>query len=150
MARRRLAQTLAACVVLLAVLRLAGYAIGWDNGPDRWLFRHELEQYATPNRMAPNTAACFLLCGLALALLDVRCRRNIRPAEFLALSAAMIALLAIIGYTLQRRQLDRHQVVHPDGAEHGRGVRSAQRRNPLRAAVRRPDGDHQQHRQPAA
>ncbi len=97
-ARRRLAQTLAACVVLVAVLRLAGYATGWDNGPDRWLFRHELEQYVPPNRMAPNTAACFLFCGLALALLDVRWRRNIRPAEFLALSAAMIALLAIIGY----------------------------------------------------
>ena len=56
-ARRRLAQALAACVVLMAVLRLAGYATGWDNGPDRWLFRHELEQYVPPNRMAPNTAA---------------------------------------------------------------------------------------------
>jgi signal transduction histidine kinase/DNA-binding response OmpR family regulator/HPt (histidine-containing phosphotransfer) domain-containing protein len=98
MARRRLSQALAVCVVLIAVLRLAGYATGWDNGPDRWLFRHELEQYAPPNRMAPNTAACFLCCGLALALLDVRWRRNVRPAEFLALSAGMISLLAIIGY----------------------------------------------------
>jgi two-component system, sensor histidine kinase and response regulator len=97
-ARRRVAQALAAGVVLVAVLRLAGYATGWDNGPDRWLFRHELEQYVPPNRMAPNTAACFLFCGLALALLDVRWRRNIRPAEFLAFCAAMISLLAIIGY----------------------------------------------------
>ena len=97
-ARRRLAQALAACVVLMAVLRLAGYATGWDNGPDRWLFRHELEQDVPPNRMAPNTAACFLFCGLALTLLDLRWRRNIRPADFLALSAAVIALLAIIGY----------------------------------------------------
>ena len=37
-ARRRLAQALAVCVVLVSVLRLAGYATGWDNGPDRWLF----------------------------------------------------------------------------------------------------------------
>ena len=131
-ARRRLAQALAACVVLMAVLRLAGYATGWDNGPDRWLFRHELEQYDTPNRMAPNTAACFLFCGLALALLDVRWRRNIRPAEFLALSAAMIALLGHHRLHVQHCQPDRHQVVHPDGAQHGRRVCSAQRRNSVR------------------
>jgi two-component system, sensor histidine kinase and response regulator len=96
--RRRLGQTLARVVVLIAAARLAGYAIDWDNGPDRLLFRNELEQYDTPNRMAPNTAACFLFCGLALALLDKRWRRNIRPAEYLALSAALIALLAAIGY----------------------------------------------------
>jgi signal transduction histidine kinase/DNA-binding response OmpR family regulator/HPt (histidine-containing phosphotransfer) domain-containing protein len=97
--RKRVAQALACVVVILAVLRLAGYATGWDNGPDRWLFSQELEQYATPNRMAPNTAICFLLCGLALALRDIRIRAYIRPAELLALGAALIALLAIIGYS---------------------------------------------------
>jgi signal transduction histidine kinase/DNA-binding response OmpR family regulator/HPt (histidine-containing phosphotransfer) domain-containing protein len=97
--RRRLGRALAMCVVILAIFRLAGYATGWDNGPDRWLFRQRLEQYEPPNRMAPNTAACFVLCGLALVGLDARLRRNIRPAEFLALAAAMVALLAIIGYS---------------------------------------------------
>ncbi|MBA3485299.1 MAG: response regulator, partial [Pirellulales bacterium] len=97
--RRRLGQTLATGMVLLAVTRLACYTIDWDNGPDRWLFRQGLEQYDTPNRMAPNTAACFLLCGLALLLLDVRVRRHVRPTEFLALAAALIALLAIVGYS---------------------------------------------------
>jgi PAS domain S-box-containing protein len=48
--------------------------------------------------MAPNTAACFLLCGLALSLLNVRLRK-FRPAEPLALLAALISLLAIIGYS---------------------------------------------------
>jgi signal transduction histidine kinase/CheY-like chemotaxis protein len=97
--RRRIGQALATVVVLLAVIRLAGYAIGWDHGPDRWLFPERLEQYSTPNRMAPNTAACFVLCGLALVLLDARIARIIRPAEFLSLTAALIALLAIIGYS---------------------------------------------------
>jgi signal transduction histidine kinase/CheY-like chemotaxis protein/HPt (histidine-containing phosphotransfer) domain-containing protein len=98
-AQRRIGQTLATLVVLLAVVRLAGYTIGWDNGPDRWLFSQQLEQYDPPNRMAPNTAACFLLCGLALSLLDVKFGRRIRPAELLSLAAASIALLAIIAYS---------------------------------------------------
>jgi hypothetical protein len=95
----RIGKALAMAVVVLALLRLAGYTIGWDNGPDRWLFPQRLEQYDTPNRMAPNTAVCFLLCGLALALMDVKFGRNIRPAELLSLAAALIALLAIIGYS---------------------------------------------------
>ena len=97
--QRRIAQALAAGVVLIAIVRLAGYALGWDNGPDRWLFRQSLDQYETPNRMAPNTAACFLFCGLALLLLDTKLRRNYRPAEVLALASALVALVAIIGYS---------------------------------------------------
>ena len=93
------ARALAACVVAIAVIRLAGYAIGWDNGPDSWLFRQQLDQYTPPNRMAPNTAGCFVLCGLALLFRDVKFRRKILPAEFLALASTLIALLAIIGYS---------------------------------------------------
>jgi hypothetical protein len=48
-------------VVLLAVLRLGGYWLGSDMGPDRLLFRQKLDLAALrtghPNRMAPNTAA---------------------------------------------------------------------------------------------
>ena len=97
--QRRIAQALAALVLLIAAVRVVGYATGWDNGPDRWLFRLSLDEYETPNRMAPNTAACFLLCGMALAVLDVNFRRKFRPAELLAISAALIALFAIIGYS---------------------------------------------------
>ena len=96
--QRRTGQVLAAGVVLLAVIRLGGYWLDWDNGPDRWLFPQGLEAYDTPNRMAPNTAACFLLCGLALVTLDVKLRKSIRPAELLALAAALISLLAMVGY----------------------------------------------------
>src|SRR5690606_16164891 len=96
--QRRIGLAFALGIVLLAAIRLLGYRLGWDNGPDRWLFRQGLEAYETPNRMAPNTAFCFLLCGLALALLDVNIRR-IRPAEFLALGSALVALLAMIGYS---------------------------------------------------
>ena len=61
------ASALAAGVAVLAIVRLGGFATGWDYGPDRWLFVQKLEQYATPNRMSPNSAGCFLLSGLCAA-----------------------------------------------------------------------------------
>ena len=73
-----------------------------------------------PNRMAPNTAAAFVLVGLALALLDVRTRRGVRPAQFLALAVGLIALLALIGYAYSAVSLIGRRAVHPDGAEHAR------------------------------
>ena len=54
-------------------MRLFGYLVEWDNGPDRLLFRVKLDLEALRtghvNRMAPNTAAAMLLVGLALILL---------------------------------------------------------------------------------
>ncbi len=97
-ARRRIGTALAAAVTLLAVARLAGYWLDWDYGPDQVLFPQKLAAYEIPNRMAPNTAFAFLLIGLALLALPVKFGRGFRPAEPLALSAALIALLAMIGY----------------------------------------------------
>jgi two-component system, sensor histidine kinase and response regulator len=96
--RRQVGRGLAVAVTLGAILRLAGYWFQWDYGPDQWLFSQKLAAYEIPNRMAPNTAVNFLLIGLALLLLDVKFGRAFRPAELLALAAAWIALLAIIGY----------------------------------------------------
>ncbi|MCM2369090.1 response regulator [Aporhodopirellula aestuarii] len=96
--RQRLGIGLAGLVVLLALVRLAGYLWQFDHGPDRWLFSAKLESYAIPNRMAPNTAASFLLTGLALMTLNLKFAQICRPAEWLALGSALVSLLAIIGY----------------------------------------------------
>ena len=48
--------------------------------------------------MAPNTAVNFLLLGAALMIIDRPLRRFRWPAQLLALSAAMTALLALMGY----------------------------------------------------
>ena len=98
---------LAALVTLVSVVRLAAYWIDWDEGPDRWLFREGLEQYPIANRMAPNTAACFLISGAALLSLDIKWGRLFRPAEHLALWAALIALLTIVGYSYSAASLIR-------------------------------------------
>jgi PAS domain S-box-containing protein len=100
--RRAVGIACAAAVLLIGLARLGGYLVGWDGGPDQWLFRAGLEREAVsllqPNRMAPNTAAAFVLIGLALILLDWETRRIIRPAQFFALGGGLIALLALIGY----------------------------------------------------
>ena len=101
--RRAVGIACAAGVLLIGLAWVGGYLTGWDGGPDQMLFREALEREAERagmrNRMSPNTAAAFVLIGLALTLLDVRTRRRgLRPAQFLALAAGLIALLALIGY----------------------------------------------------
>jgi hypothetical protein len=100
--RRGPALAFASGVVLIAGLRLVGYLTGWDGGPDPLLFRDQLDREALrtghPNRMAPNTAGALLLVGLALLLLDARAGRYVISAQFLALGAGFVALLAVLGY----------------------------------------------------
>ena len=48
--------------------------------------------------MSQVTAVCFLLLGLALLLLDRSARWRLRPSEILAACAAILALLALVGY----------------------------------------------------
>ena len=99
---RVVSRVCAGVVVVLAVLRLGGYLLAWDGGPDQWLFREKLDREGVPkgfrNRMAPNTAAAILLVGLALVAMGSRRRRGVWVAQGLALAAAGIALLAIVGY----------------------------------------------------
>ncbi len=99
--RSRSRQVAIACglgVILLSVIRIVDYGFGFDWGPDRWLFANKLDLYDIPNRMAPNTAMNFLLCGLALVLLDWEWPLRFRIAEVFTLCAALISLLAIVGY----------------------------------------------------
>ena len=100
--RRRLrgARAAGALVALLAGLTLLEYVVGWDLGIDELLFRDAPGAPLTshPGRMAPNSAAGFLLLGLALAALDWEPRPNARPAQWLAFGAAGISLAGLVGY----------------------------------------------------
>jgi PAS domain S-box-containing protein len=108
--QRTFAIACAAAVLLIGLARLGGYLAGRDWGPDQVLFPGALGREAVraglPNRMSPNTAAAFVLVGLALTLLDARTRRrDFRPAQLLALAAGQIALLALIGYAYSAASL---------------------------------------------
>jgi signal transduction histidine kinase/DNA-binding response OmpR family regulator len=91
---RRAGLALAAVVVAAALATFPGALLKWDDSWDRLLFRDQLGD----NRIAPNTAFNFLLTGLALVLLGRPTRAGRWAAQSLALAAAVVCLLAVVGY----------------------------------------------------
>src|SRR5205814_1501725 len=67
---------------------------GWSFGPDQFLFREKLGG----NVMSANSALAFILCGVALLILDVRTQDDVHPAQGFILAVGCIALLALTGY----------------------------------------------------
>jgi signal transduction histidine kinase len=97
----RFSTVLAVLVALMGGLKLADFLFGLGLHIDRLLFTSRLlaaGQYPL-SEVAPNTALCFVLAGLAIALADWQIRRGPPPSQFLMLAAAWIALLALVGYT---------------------------------------------------
>jgi len=94
------ARAAALAVAAVGLLRLGTCLTGWDTGVDQFLFASRLGSSVNPvpNRMAPNTALTFVLTGLGLLLLDRETSRGRRPAQYLALAAAVAAMFAVIGY----------------------------------------------------
>ena len=99
-ARLRLARVLSLLVTGLGILKLGDYLFGWQLLFDQVLFRHKLQEagWNTLNQMAPNTAGCFLLTGLALLLIDVEFSHKRRPAELLCAIIMLLAQLSLYGY----------------------------------------------------
>jgi len=95
--RRRTVRVCTAVVTLIALLTLLEYVTGKSFGIDQILFRDSAQTTTPwPGRMAPATALCFLLIGSATALLDSSRGRFV--AQYFALAAALLSLLALIGY----------------------------------------------------
>jgi diguanylate cyclase (GGDEF)-like protein len=83
--------------ITTGALKLTYLAFGWQAGPDTWLFTSKLTNGPGPaNRMAPNTAANFLMIGIALVMLQLR--RKVFAAQLIAAATALISMLAIVGY----------------------------------------------------
>lgn len=97
---RSLAQILAGLVIVIGAIRLLGYLLAWDSGPDQWLFRDRLQddESSFANRMAPNASLNFILLGSGLWLMNCTTARGRRPAEYLGLLVGFISLLALLGY----------------------------------------------------
>lgn len=99
--RRVLTWIVAGAVALLGVLRLLDVFAGLELGIDHLIFprRVDGEGAYPPSEMAPNTALDFVLCGLALLIVDSKIRNGFSIAQGLIVVAGWVALLAIIGYT---------------------------------------------------
>ena len=103
-----LARCVAAAVAVVAGFVFLDIVCGLNVGLDRSLFTEGLMRAANgPNRMAPNTALAFVFCGVALAMLDWETSTRRRPAQWCALGAGVLALLALIGYAYSAMSLAR-------------------------------------------
>ena len=96
--RRTVAHVLGGVIALTGALALPSILLG-QPGIDQWLFHDRLGIGSlTPNRMSPTTATNFLLMGLALLMADIETADGTRPAQFLSMITAWVALLALVGY----------------------------------------------------
>jgi signal transduction histidine kinase/CheY-like chemotaxis protein len=119
--RRIIAQAIGGLVALLALLKLGDLLLGWNLAADRVLFRDKLDlDPVYVNRMAPTTAFGLALLGAALISVDWELRPKTpgsllrwRPAQFLSLVVAAIALLAIVGHLYGVRPLTGLQLYIP-------------------------------------
>lgn len=94
---RRIAQLCAIATGLLAMLTLVEYALGLNLGIDQLLPADTgASETAYPGRMSPHTAFTFILVSIALLLIDVK--KRLLPAQYLAVGAGFISLLALAGY----------------------------------------------------
>jgi len=98
--RRRVGQVCAGVIVLVGLLTLSQYVVGWELGIDQLLFAEEVGTIGTssPGRMSPITALNFALLGAALVLLDTETRRGRRPAQLLVVVVVLCTMPALTGY----------------------------------------------------
>ncbi len=134
---RLLARGCALAVLLLALVTLGEYVVGWDAGIDQLLFQDAPSAVtAHPGRMSPLTALCFAACGAALLLANGR--RRLWLSHLLALAAGRISL--------QCEGALRDCFLHRDGSPHRSGLRAARVRSSLSGPGGWPDGAHRERR----
>jgi signal transduction histidine kinase len=115
--RDGMAQALAVVVALAGALRLCDYAFNFPFHLEELFISKGAEALQQPNEIAPNTAFNFLVCGLALLMLDTELRRGICPGQWVILPAGLIALLALIGYSYNVLSLYRMGMANPMALE---------------------------------
>src|SRR6266404_3157820 len=126
---RWLGQALAGIVALVGLLTLTEYLFGWDLGIDRLLLPRAFSLAAPersvggssflpfpPARMSHLSALDFLMAVVALELFFAR--RALRFAQTLAVLAALVAMLVLIGYAFGVQALSQGMVFYSRMALH--------------------------------
>lgn len=95
---KKLGQAFAAILAAIGASTLVQYLFSVSLGIDQIFFKDAPDAIATtsPGRMSPQTTITFLCIGAALLLLDKESKRGHRPAQWLALAAAMFPLQLLI------------------------------------------------------
>ena len=92
---------LASAAVFVGATKLVCFFFDTDFQIDYLMFPEKVTSTISgglPNAMAPNTAACFILSGIALLIRNVETRNKKVPAHFIALLIGMTGVLSILGY----------------------------------------------------
>lgn len=85
-------------VALVGILRLA------DVPVDQIIFSAKIANDIrdnVANHMAPNSAFCFILLGVALSMLNAETNKKRMPSQYIALIIGLLGLLSVIGYIYQ-------------------------------------------------
>jgi diguanylate cyclase (GGDEF)-like protein len=98
--RFNIARICACIIVAVGALTLTQDLLSLDFGIDQWLFTEILPEggAGTPGRMAPATAVNFILIGSSLLLCAAAADHRRDLAQWPALFAGFISLLAVVGY----------------------------------------------------
>jgi signal transduction histidine kinase/CheY-like chemotaxis protein len=93
-------RVMAGVLVVIGVLKISGYVVGWHLAFDQMLFRTQLQNDGTgfANQIAPNTAYNFILTGFALWSLNSPVRRFSRWSQGLSLVLVFASLVPLVGY----------------------------------------------------
>lgn len=86
-------------VIIGSAMKLSDLDLGSSFAIDQRLFSSQLDkELGYFNRMAPNTAVCFLLLACAMQCMRSGLRNAIITAQMLTMIPSLIALLGIVGY----------------------------------------------------
>jgi PAS domain S-box-containing protein len=107
---RALSSVTASLVIFLALLKLMALVLGSSFTPDAVLFASKLDgevDITGVNRMAPNTALCFLLSGVSLLLYRFSNDTElllIKWAELFAMILFLLAVVPLLGYVYEIKE----------------------------------------------
>ena len=93
--RSWLALLAALLVLLIGLGTLAEYAFGFQLGVDQAFIQTQTEPF--PGRPSPPSAVALSCLSAAILIRDCRIAKRIHPAQWLTVTAAIIALTAILG-----------------------------------------------------
>ena len=82
----------------IAGMTIAEYALGLDFSVDQFLATEAFPLLPYPGRSSPQTATAFAAIAAALLTIDYKTSRGLRPAEILALFAALVSVIALLGH----------------------------------------------------
>lgn len=89
---------IASLILLVGIVRLAEIGFNLDTGISETLFADKLLKERVYNSMAPNTASCFVITGLALLFFSSISKVRTITSDFFSVVVFLVALFSVVGY----------------------------------------------------